>query len=213
MALPPNDGEANSTAAEPSISIVFVLGLPGAGKGTMCSRLATDLDWCHVSVGDYLRELSKSEEAVSDAAFGALSLAELRTHLQARDLLPAETVAAVVAHKINKERNDGHRRFLVDSFPRNLETAEAFERRVAHPTAVLLFVCPKHVAKTRFVERMRGDDDSAIFEKRYEEYQRLNGDILARYAPVLKTLSTTDGEDKTYGNLRELAEGVLGREK
>jgi len=35
--------------------LVFVLGGPGSGKGTQCSRLAREFNLSHLSVGDLLR--------------------------------------------------------------------------------------------------------------------------------------------------------------
>ncbi|KAK5122573.1 hypothetical protein LTR85_003836 [Meristemomyces frigidus] len=205
MSSPTSNGNANPTRAAAPLTIIFVLGLPGSGKGTLCSRLAAETDWYHVSVGDYLRELSMSEKAVTDAAFGALSLTELRTHLQERKLLPADTVAAVVAHKVDQERSR-HHVFLIDGFPRTLESAAAFERVVATPSHVLLLECPKDVAKARFVQRKRGDDDGDIFEKRYEEFQRLNGEIVARYT---HKRSSSGGQEETYQKLRKKCNAQL----
>lgn len=36
--------------------VIFVLGGPGAGKGTQCAKLARDFHVHHLSVGDVLRE-------------------------------------------------------------------------------------------------------------------------------------------------------------
>jgi UMP-CMP kinase len=36
-------------------TFIFVLGGPGSGKGTLCTRLATEYDLQHLSVGDVLR--------------------------------------------------------------------------------------------------------------------------------------------------------------
>ena len=36
-------------------NVVFVLGGPGAGKGTMCELAETQLGWTHLSTGDLLR--------------------------------------------------------------------------------------------------------------------------------------------------------------
>lgn len=38
------------------IHVIFVLGGPGAGKGTQCAKLARDFHMYHLSVGDALRE-------------------------------------------------------------------------------------------------------------------------------------------------------------
>jgi UMP-CMP kinase len=36
-------------------NVVFVLGGPGAGKGTMCQLAEQQLGWTHLSAGDLLR--------------------------------------------------------------------------------------------------------------------------------------------------------------
>lgn len=36
--------------------IIFVLGGPGAGKGTQCSLIVKNLGYVHLSAGDLLRE-------------------------------------------------------------------------------------------------------------------------------------------------------------
>jgi hypothetical protein len=39
----------------PKPNVVFVLGGPGAGKGTMCELAESQLGWTHLSTGDLLR--------------------------------------------------------------------------------------------------------------------------------------------------------------
>jgi UMP-CMP kinase len=36
-------------------SVIFVLGGPGSGKGTQCSKMVTDYSFVHLSAGDLLR--------------------------------------------------------------------------------------------------------------------------------------------------------------
>lgn len=43
---------------------MFVIGGPGVGKGTQCSRLAVDLGLEHISVGDLLRKESQRPSSV-----------------------------------------------------------------------------------------------------------------------------------------------------
>ena len=38
------------------IYVIFVLGGPGAGKGTQCANIARDFNVQHLSIGDVLRE-------------------------------------------------------------------------------------------------------------------------------------------------------------
>ncbi|KAK5129841.1 hypothetical protein LTR08_002778 [Meristemomyces frigidus] len=150
---------------ESPLTIVFVLGCPGAGKGTLCKRIANEMEWCHISVGDHLRYLSTIAIPGEDM-FGGVSLLELQRYLQDRKLLPADTITAIIAHKIRLERGHGNGHFLIDGFPRTVEVAESFEREVAKANMVLMLECSKEVAKARFVNRKRGDDDAAVFGQR-----------------------------------------------
>ena len=49
LGYPPSDAAKN---------VVFVLGGPGAGKGTMCELAEQQLGWEHLSAGDLLRAVS-----------------------------------------------------------------------------------------------------------------------------------------------------------
>jgi len=48
--------------------VVFVIGGPGAGKGTQCAKASKVYDAVHMSVGDLLRE----EQAKPDSVDGAI---------------------------------------------------------------------------------------------------------------------------------------------
>jgi cytidylate kinase len=50
-------------------TVVFVLGGPGAGKGTQCANLVRDYDFEHLSAGDLLRAHIKSGSKVRRRAF------------------------------------------------------------------------------------------------------------------------------------------------
>lgn len=46
--------------------VVFVLGGPGAGKGTQCANIVKEFGWCHLSAGDLLRAERASGSADAD---------------------------------------------------------------------------------------------------------------------------------------------------
>ena len=54
--------DTTAPAAAPSRAI-FVLGGPGCGKGTCCSRLAEELGWRHVSLGELIAEEARTDSA------------------------------------------------------------------------------------------------------------------------------------------------------
>ncbi|EDO26972.1 predicted protein [Nematostella vectensis] len=47
-----------SSASKPVV--IFVLGGPGAGKGTQCERIVKEYGYVHLSAGELLREERKS---------------------------------------------------------------------------------------------------------------------------------------------------------
>lgn len=112
------------------LTIVFVIGAPGAGKGTLCKRFAKEHSFFHLSVGDHLRALCSSDDTEAEEAFGGISQADLKSALEARQLLGAITVVRIVRYKIEYEEANGWYDFVVDGFPRSDESAKEFEQKV-----------------------------------------------------------------------------------
>ncbi len=46
--------------------VVFVLGGPGAGKGTQCGKIVEEFGWIHLSAGDLLRSECESHSEVGE---------------------------------------------------------------------------------------------------------------------------------------------------
>lgn len=99
------------------------IGPPGSGKGTLCSKLSKDFGYFHLSVGDYMREMSRNSSFEEDE--GAI-----REHLQQGKLLPTKMVIPILHRKITNELKNSNRLFLIDGFPRKLDQALEFESQV-----------------------------------------------------------------------------------
>ena len=106
--------------------IAFVLGAPGAGKGTLCAKLAAHLPVCHISTGDYLRSLSDGEKSLD-----VLSDIDLDEYLQNRRLLPPKAIVEILARKVSLEYERGYNLIFIDGFPRTEASAELFEQVVS----------------------------------------------------------------------------------
>ena len=63
-----------TTSIVPTLNIIFVLGGPGAGKGTVCSRLAQKFKLQHLSVGDVLR----AERKLLDSEYAEIIAKNMR---------------------------------------------------------------------------------------------------------------------------------------
>lgn len=100
---------------------IFVLGAPGSGKGTLCSRLAAEHGFYHLSVGDFLRNYTKS--AINKQTV------TIHQHLEQHKLLPGTMLMPLLLDKIEEAQTDKEV-YLIDGFPRNLEQADEFEKAV-----------------------------------------------------------------------------------
>ena len=106
-----------------NLKIIFVIGPPGAGKGTLCSRMAKQFGYVHFSVGDYLRDLSENGDSNPDDAFGGLSSEQIRNTLQTRTLIASEQIVAVILYRITQDLVQGRQTGVIDGFSRSHESA------------------------------------------------------------------------------------------
>ncbi|KAJ2996950.1 hypothetical protein NUW58_g803 [Xylaria curta] len=171
-----------------NITVIFVLGPPGSGKGTLC-KLATykvPSIYCHLSVGDYLREISNPKTYSEASSFDHK---QIRSYLHAGKLLPAEILIPALKHKIDSTSNgrDAPTTWLIDGFPRNMENVLAFEEKIGKPVKVITLECGRDVAEERFVSRGREEtDDAKRFDKRYNEYVENMKAILQYYGGIVE---------------------------
>lgn len=91
----PDGGALNLTPfPKESTVVVFVLGGPGAGKGTQCSRLVKDFGFEHLSAGDLLRE----ERQRPDSPYGEL----INSYIKEGQIVPMYAVTLVYWSAFNQ---------------------------------------------------------------------------------------------------------------
>ncbi|GAW14922.1 hypothetical protein ANO14919_043270 [Xylariales sp. No.14919] len=171
--------------------IIFVLGPPGSGKGTVCKAAAGMLHppgrrYLHLSVGDYLRELCRP---TTSCEVDGLDRNRIRNHLRDNVLLPAEVLIPILKHKITStpKEKDVTSVWLIDGFPRNIETTLAFEEEIGNPTKVITLKCSRDTALERFRNRRREKaDNEERFMKRYDEYTKNMEAINKHYRTIME---------------------------
>lgn len=154
----------------PVPEVVFVLGGPGAGKGTMCELAEIQLGWVHLSVGDLLRE---------ELAAGGSRAAVIEADVNAGRLVPNEIVVAMIREAMERiTRTTGKRKFLLDGFPRSLSNIEAWRESFgaeAELPMMLSFECPLEILEKRILGRAkfsgRGDDNLASMKSRFQTFK------------------------------------------
>jgi adenylate kinase family enzyme len=104
-------------------------------------------------------------------------------------VLPGDAVVPILRdHIAGLPSAGGEKVVLLDGFPRNVEQEEAARTVLASergkgkfPDLAVYFSCPKDVLKERFVSHKRGQDDGALFEKRFEQHEKEFPDVMGIY--------------------------------
>lgn len=123
-------------------SVVFVLGLPGAGKGTVCRRLAQKYSFEHVDIEDLFRREASTEGSVYGPVLRTLG----------RDV-PSEVGLELLKYQLAKSMSGT---FLVDGFPKNLNLLTGWNTDVGDKFSiafVLFLDCPSEICRMRIVKR------------------------------------------------------------
>ena len=154
----------------PKPNVVFILGGPGTGKGTMCELAESQLGWTHLSIGDLLR----AERQVQGP-----SAAIIEEFITAGKLVPNEITVTLLKNAMEKvTRTTGKNNFLLDGFPRSLNNMEGwyeiFGREVELPK-MLYFECPYPVLEKRILGRAkysgRSDDNLESMKLRFDTFK------------------------------------------
>ncbi|KAK9147977.1 hypothetical protein Scep_006734 [Stephania cephalantha] len=153
--------------------IAFVLGGPGSGKGTQCTKIVETFGFKHLSAGDLLRR-----EISSNSKHGTMILNTIREG----KIVPSAVTVKLIQKEI--ESNEGHK-FLIDGFPRTEENRVAFEKIIGtEPNIVLFFDCPEDEMVRRVLSRNQGrvDDNVETVKKRLKVFAGLNLPVIKYYS-------------------------------
>jgi len=96
---------------------IVLMGPPGAGKGTLATKLREELNLVHISTGDMFREAIKNATDLGKLA---------KKYLDSGNLVPDDVTVGLVKERLS--RDDCKNGFLLDGFPRTLIQAEALDR-------------------------------------------------------------------------------------
>ncbi|KAL3233587.1 Uridylate kinase [Nakaseomyces bracarensis] len=162
-----DDGKKGPAFSSDQVSVIFVLGGPGAGKGTQCAKLVRDYKFVHLSAGDLLR----AEQNREGSEFGEL----IKHYIKEGLIVPQEVTLSLLENAIKENYSNGSTRFLIDGFPRKMDQALSFEKQIVPSKFTLFFECPEQVMLERLLERGktsgRADDNIASIKKRFRTFE------------------------------------------
>jgi adenylate kinase len=203
------------------MNLIF-LGPPGAGKGTMASRLSGEKGIPHISTGDIFRENINNETELGK---------KVKAILDSGELVPDELTVELVRDRLTQD--DAAAGFILDGFPRTIPQAEALEgfatidkvirfvlgdeeiikrlsgRRVHKPsgrTYHIMFNPPKAPGKDDVTGEdlmQRPDDREESIKNRLEVYRRQTEPLVDFYSDkgLLLDVDASPDPDTVYASL------------
>ncbi|MCJ1435964.1 bifunctional uridylate/adenylate kinase [Xylographa pallens] len=190
------------TFSPDKVSVIFVLGGPGAGKGTQCDRLVRDYGFTHLSAGDLLRE----EQDREGSQFGSL----IKDYIKEGTIVPMEITVQLLENAMNDDltHKHGNGRFLIDGFPRKMDQALKFEESVCPSKFTLFFDCPEDVMQERLLNRGktsgRADDNAESIKKRFKTFVETSMPVVEYFEKEGKVvrIPATRAPDEVYEEVK-----------
>jgi len=209
IAAPKKDTPSFSPA---KVTVLFVLGGPGAGKGTQCANLVRDYHFTHLSAGDLLR----TEQDRKGSEFGDL----IKSYIKDGKIVPMEVTVQLLENAMTdvvEKSKDKTGKFLIDGFPRKMDQALKFEETVCPSKFVLFFDCPEEEMQKRLLKRGetsgRSDDNAESIKKRFKTFVETSMPVVEFFKEKNRLIhvSATKTPDEVYAETKEKLEGRLGK--
>jgi len=197
----------STTTTKSNHKVLFILGGPGAGKGTQCANLVSKYRCVHLSAGDLLRAAKEDTSNVHSALISEclvqgkivpveISLGLLSDAMDAAVSKPAP--GTVARSEYEREERYGAPIFLIDGFPRNFDNLQGWCDIMPHSGTSLLgtlvFDCPVEILQERILSRGetsgRTDDNLVSAKKRFDTF-------VEQTCPVVEALEREVRECKT----------------
>lgn len=187
--------------------VVFVLGGPGAGKGTQCSKIVESYNYTHLSAGDLLR----AERAREGSECGQL----IDNYIKEGKIVPVEITISLLRKAMEEtmEKDEKKFRFLIDGFPRNEDNLQGWNKDMdgkADVKFVLFFDCGDEVCIDRCLERGkssgRTDDNRESLEKRIQTYLQSTRPIIEQYEEhgKVRTVDASRSVDEVFADVKAI---------
>lgn len=142
-------------------AVIVLMGVPGAGKGTLAARLCKERSMVHISTGDLFRkhiemgtELGRQAKECIDQGL----------------LVPDELTLRMLSDRLDYMDVGNARVILIDGFPRTFEQARALLAEIPHLRAILLTI-DENCMRRRLSGRLTCPACNQIYNVHYPNYR------------------------------------------
>ncbi len=197
-----DEAQGDASASKPSV--FFILGGPGAGKGTQCANLVEEFGLIHLSAGDLLRAERNSGSADAEL---------INNYIKEGKIVPVEITVGLIKKAMEKNMGLGRDQFLIDGFPRNADNLAGWNKIMADFAVVpflLLLECTEEEMTKRILKRAetaevaRKDDNLETLKKRFKVFTEDTMPVVEQFRAEgkCKTVQSIGSVDSIYANIR-----------
>uniref|UniRef100_A0A8C9WJA2 UMP-CMP kinase n=1 Tax=Scleropages formosus TaxID=113540 RepID=A0A8C9WJA2_SCLFO len=180
--------------------VVFVLGGPGAGKGTQCAKIVENYGYTHLSAGDLLR----AERCREGSEYGQL----IDSFIKEGKIVPVEITISLLKNAMEETmQNDQEKfRFLIDGFPRNQDNLQGWTNVMeGKADGWVELVCVDRCLE-RGKSSGRTDDNRESLEKRIQTYLQSTRPIIEQYQQQgkVRTVDASRSVEEVFADVKRL---------
>ncbi|KAK4621954.1 Uridylate kinase [Fulvia fulva] len=196
------------------VTLVGIVGGPGSGKGTQCSRLAKSLNLEHLSIGDVLRaEMADKNNPHAQT---------IKDNMTAGRVGPPHLTVGLLKKRILAAMERGIQTFVLDGtglifttnksvadedpgWARNTDQCTYLEREIAPVKKVIVLECGDEVLMQRLAaaQRDRFDDNADNIQRRIDTFRETTSKVIDAFEAAGK-VTRIDGERDVEAVHREL---------
>jgi UMP-CMP kinase len=187
--------------------VIFLLGGPGSGKGTLGEKVAKKYKYELISAGDLLRE----EKQKPNSKNGEL----INKYQIEGKIVPSEITINLIKSKIAELNSKGINKILLDGFPRNDENLEKWNEIIGDSIKfkfVIFLNCPEKIMIERVLKRGetsgRSDDNRETVEKRIKVYNEQTLPVIKYYKKLnkVKEIDASKNAEQVFDSVKKLFE-------
>lgn len=137
--------------------IIFLLGLPGSGKGQISQNLFLKHNIPSVSIGQLLRDCPNNNEIKAKMLQGSI--------------LDDDIIIDITDNKIREIEKDHNKFYIIDGFPRTVKQMKHINAKYSN-TIFITLECDIETLKNRIIHRVLCSNCNAVYNTYYETVKK-----------------------------------------
>merc|ERR1719430_144559 len=174
---------------------VWIMGGPGAGKGTQCMEIAKEYGYIHLSTGDLLRK---------EVLAGTERWLRLHELIIRGELAPDDEVIAFLKEAI--EKNPEAKGFIIDGYPANLEQAKMCEDSLGKPKKIIVLDVPEDVMMKRLEDGENFNDQFVTIKARISSYKTNTKPVIETYGEAINVVKADRRPEEVFEDIKKVME-------